>query len=182
MIDVEIIKTVTTAINNALSADRNCTSAFNTADADDTDSISPTLFAIPIVNDHRTDRMMIGIKLTNSAMITNTPAPERRIPTLFWIAPYASEIEDPISGIKELRPNRAALFATLSAAPDNTPFNPITAVNMLIAKVIPYLKPLLISSINPPIWTRAEILELTDNDRKMFNSGANTVVESRDNS
>ena len=101
------------------------------------------LFATHSVTDHKIDCVINGAKLINKAMMMNTPAPDLRIPTLFCSAPYASAIDEPISGIKELNPNRAALFATLSAALDRAPLRPITAVNTLIIKVIPYLKPLL---------------------------------------
>ena len=147
-------------------------------EADVTDSISPMLFAIQSVIDHNTLWVISGAKLTKSAMMTNTPAPDRRTLTLFCIALYASAIDDPISGIKELSPKRAALFAMLSAAPDKAPLRPITAVNMLIISAIPYLKPLLANSINPPKRTRDEILALTDNDRNTVNNGVNTVAES----
>ena len=180
MIEVEMIKTVITAINIALSADKNCDIALIIGEAEVTESISPTLFATHSVTDHRIDCVINGAKLMNKAMIMNTPAPDRRMPTLFCNAPYASAIDEPISGIKELNPNRAALFATLSAALDNAPFNPITAANMLIIKVIPYLKPLLTISINPPKRTREETLAQIDNDRNTDNSGVKTVTDNRE--
>ena len=180
MIDVEIIKTVITAISIALSADKNCDNALMIDDAEVTESISPMLFVTHSVIDHRIDCMIKGAKLTNKAMIIKTPAPERRIPTLFCNAPYASAMDDPINGMKELNPNRAALFATLSAAPDNAPLSPITAVNILIIKVIPYLKPLLTISMNPPSLTRDEMLAQTDSDRNTDNNGVNNVTDNRE--
>ena len=180
MIDVAMTNTVITAINIALSADRNCDNALIMDVAEVTESISPILLAIHSVTDHRIDCVISGAKLSNNAIMMNTPAPDRRIPTLFCIAPYASAIDDPISGIKELSPNRAALFATLSAAPDKAPLSPITAVNTLIKKVIPYLKPLLTISMNPPSRTREDMLAQTDNDRNTDNSGVNTVTDNRE--
>lgn len=172
-----MIKTVITAISIALSADINCDSALITDDAEATESSSPIHFAVHKVIDHRTLCTIKGAKLINSAIITNTPAPDRRTPTLFCIAPYASAIDEPIRGTKELNPNRAALFATLSAALDKAPFNPITAANTLIIKVIPYLNPLLTISIRPERRKRDEILALTDKERNTLSNGVNTVAD-----
>ena len=108
MIDVEIIKTVITAISIAVSADKNCDNALMFDDAEVTESISPMVFVTHSVTDHRIDCIIKGAKLTNKAIIIKTPAPERRISTLFCNAPYASAMDDHINGMKQLNPNRAA--------------------------------------------------------------------------
>ena len=131
-----MMNTVITQINSTRKDARKDASVRRISPADPTEKVSDTMLAILTVTDQMIVLISKGANMMNTATITSTPKPERRICKLPLSVEYASAIEEPMIGIKELRVYFVAFPAKVSPAEAKAPLSPNTPTKMLIAKAI----------------------------------------------
>ena len=116
--------------------------------------------------------MISGRKVRMTAIITNTPIPDRSRFTLPSMLLYASETDPPTMGIKELSAKRTVFEATESAALAAIPCIDRIAVNRVIARVSVHFNTLAVISQIPLSLMRSLTADDTDKARNIFISGA----------
>lgn len=93
--------------------------------------------------------MIIGKKVTPTAIITNTPKPDFKSDTLPDTVRYASDSAEPTTGTKELSAKRTVLPDTLSSEPASTCLMPRTEVKIVITNAKIHLNAFEINDVKP---------------------------------